>query len=109
MPARVFEHVVTAAGPDDGSQMAHCIYLHGFASSPQSGKVGFLSDRLADHGLTLRCPDLNDPDFSTLTVSRMIDQVEVVVGQLPSEPGRAVRVESRCVRGAALRRAGFTW
>ena len=86
MSVRVSEHVVSAAGPDDGPAMAHCIYLHGFASSPQSGKVSFLSDRLADHGLTLRCPDLNDPDFSTLTVSRMIDQVETVVGELPPAP-----------------------
>ena len=66
--------------------MAHLLYLHGFASSPQSGKVRFLSDRLAEHGLTLRCPDLNDPDFSTLTVSRMIEQVEALVEQRPSEP-----------------------
>ena len=86
MPPRVSEHVVSVAGRDDSRQMAHLIYLHGFASSPQSGKVSFLSDRLAEHGLRLHCPDLNDPDFSTLTVSRMIDQVEALLGQLPSEP-----------------------
>lgn len=86
MPPRVSEQVVSVGGPHDGSQMAQLIYLHGFASSPQSGKVSFLSERLAEHGLTLHCPDLNDPDFSTVTVSRMIDQVEALIGQLPSEP-----------------------
>lgn len=86
MPARVSEHVVSAAGSADGSQMPRLFYLHGFASSPRSGKVSFLADRLAAHGLTLRCPDLNEPDFSTLTVSRMIGQVEAEIEQLQPEP-----------------------
>ena len=60
--------------------------LHGFASSPDSGKARFLSDRLAQYGLSLHCPDLNEPDFSTLTVTRMIDQVEAAVRALPDAP-----------------------
>jgi hypothetical protein len=51
------------------------VYLHGFASSPQSSKATFLSDRLAQRGVSVHTPDLNLPDFSTLTVSRMLDQV----------------------------------
>ena len=66
--------------------MTQLMYLHGFASSPQSGKVSFLSEQLAEHGLTLRCPDLNEPDFSTLTVTRMIEQVEAEVRRRPAEP-----------------------
>lgn len=61
-------------------------YLHGFASSPQSSKSSFLSTCLARHGVTLRCPDLNEPDFSTLTVTRMIEQVEAMLAQLPPQP-----------------------
>ena len=56
--------------------MQHVLYLHGFVSSPQSGKATFLADRLSAYGLTLICPDLNLPDFSTLTVTRMVRQVE---------------------------------
>ena len=66
--------------------MKHLFYLHGFASSPESGKARFLADRLAPHGLALQCPDLNEPDFSTLTVTRMIDQVEAAVRALPEAP-----------------------
>jgi pimeloyl-ACP methyl ester carboxylesterase len=54
----------------------HIFYLHGFASSPQSTKAQFFGDRLAARGVRLHCPDFNQPDFSTLTVSRMLQQVE---------------------------------
>jgi uncharacterized protein len=53
----------------------HLFYLHGFASSPQSTKVGYFRERLAEHGIDLRCPDFNQPDFSTLTMTRMLDQL----------------------------------
>jgi pimeloyl-ACP methyl ester carboxylesterase len=50
-------------------------YLHGFASSAQSSKAAFFASRLVEHGVTLQTPDFNEPDFSTLTVTRMIAQV----------------------------------
>ena len=52
------------------------LYLHGFASSPASSKAEYLANRLAPLGVALERPDLNAPDFSTLTVTRMISQVE---------------------------------
>lgn len=52
------------------------LYLHGFASSPQSSKATFFSTRLAERGIEMMVPDLNQPDFSTLTVSRMLQQVD---------------------------------
>ena len=61
----------------------HVLYLHGFASSPQSSKAQFLGERLAARGVTLQCPDFNGPDFSTLTVSRMLQQVESRIAALP--------------------------
>jgi pimeloyl-ACP methyl ester carboxylesterase len=50
-------------------------YLHGFASSPQSTKVGYFRERLHERGIELRCPDFNQPDFATLTLTRMLDQL----------------------------------
>ena len=51
------------------------VYLHGFASSSQSTKASYFGERLAGHGVGFRCPDFNEPDFSTLTITRMLDQL----------------------------------
>ena len=60
------------------------IYLHGFASSAQSTKGQFFTARFADVGIPVVTPDLNAPDFSTLTVSRMLDEVgSVMAGGAP--------------------------
>jgi uncharacterized protein len=50
-------------------------YFHGFASSAKSTKAGYFAERLREHGRQLHCPDFNEPDFRTLTLSRMLDQV----------------------------------
>lgn len=50
------------------------IYLHGFASSSYSGKATYLGERLQQRGVQFLAPDLNFPDFSTLTVTRMLEQ-----------------------------------
>jgi pimeloyl-ACP methyl ester carboxylesterase len=63
----------------------HVLYLHGFASSPQSSKAQFFADRFADCRIGFSCPDLNQPDFSTLTVSRMLQQSETLISRLPAE------------------------
>jgi uncharacterized protein len=52
------------------------LYLHGFASSPESSKARFLSRKFAERSVRMLVPDLNQPDFSTLTVTRMLQQVE---------------------------------
>jgi len=59
------------------------IYLHGFASSPQSSKATFFAERFAAAGMKFLCPDLNDPAFSTLTVSRMLQHLEKRISSLP--------------------------
>ena len=50
------------------------VYLHGFASSPRSSKATFFAEKLASKGINMVTPDLNEPDFSTLTASRMLKQ-----------------------------------
>lgn len=58
------------------------VYLHGFASSPRSSKATLLGARLQSAGISMTCPDLNEPDFATLTTTRMIRQVEGHVAEL---------------------------
>jgi pimeloyl-ACP methyl ester carboxylesterase len=62
------------------------IYLHGFASSARSSKAAFFASKLSEHGVRLHTPDLNEPEFSTLTISRMLAQVEAVRRTLAPGP-----------------------
>ena len=62
------------------------IYLHGFASSAHSTKGSFLAGKFRERGLTLHTPDFNEPDFPTLTVTRMVEQVEALIDRLPPAP-----------------------
>jgi pimeloyl-ACP methyl ester carboxylesterase len=55
------------------------LYLHGFASSSHSGKATYLGERLRARGLTVVIPDLNQPDFATLTITRMLGQVRTIL------------------------------
>jgi uncharacterized protein len=59
------------------------LYLHGFASSPQSTKAQYFADRFQSLGISLIIPDLNQGDFYHLTLSRQIHQVEAL---LPTHP-----------------------
>jgi uncharacterized protein len=51
------------------------IYLHGFASHPNSAKAKYLRDRFTSIGVNLQIPNLNLDDFSHLTISRQVEQV----------------------------------
>jgi hypothetical protein len=66
--------------------MRHVFYLHGFASSPASSKAALLAARLRRHGLDLHCPDFNEPDFETMTITRMLEQVDAALVALPPGP-----------------------
>lgn len=59
--------------------MTRYIYLHGFASGPGSAKAQDLKHRLASLGLTLEIPDLNQGDFTHLTLSRQLQQVQDLI------------------------------
>jgi hypothetical protein len=64
-------------------------YLHGFASSAKSTKAGLFAEHLRGHGVTLRCPDFNEPDFATMTLTRMLSQLESELDAL-DEPAALV-------------------
>src|ERR1051325_9342323 len=62
------------------------VYLHGFASSPRSSKARLFAERAAAARIRFACPDLNEPDFRSLTVSRMMDEVDRTIDELPQGP-----------------------
>lgn len=51
------------------------IYLHGFASTPESAKAVYLRDGFAAAKISLEVPDLNQGDFSHLTLTRQMAYV----------------------------------
>ncbi|TAK10532.1 MAG: alpha/beta fold hydrolase [Acidobacteria bacterium] len=57
----------------------HVVYLHGFASSPASGKAQRFRQECEARGWSFACPDLNLPAFETLTITRMLDQTRDVI------------------------------
>ena len=59
------------------------IYLHGFASSVHSSKATYLGERLRARGIDVRVPDLNEPDFPTLTVTRMLARTRALMDEAP--------------------------
>lgn len=63
------------------------IYLHGFASGPGATKAQALTARCRQVGIDLQVPDLNQGDFTHLTLSRQISQI---VDLLPQSSGEAV-------------------
>lgn len=60
----------------------HYLYLHGFASSPQSTKAQYLRDRFAELNIPLHLLDLNQGNFSHLTITRQLQQAREA---LPSD------------------------
>ena len=57
------------------------VWLHGFASGPTSTKARYVKERLAATGQVLEIPDLNEPAFRDLTVTRMLEQLAKIIGK----------------------------
>ncbi|WP_321471744.1 YqiA/YcfP family alpha/beta fold hydrolase [uncultured Paludibaculum sp.] len=52
------------------------LYLHGFASSPNSRKAVVFQERFAARGLTLLVPDLAEGGFRNLTITGQLEIIE---------------------------------
>lgn len=63
-------------------QTQHYIYLHGFASSPNSTKALYFKQKFAGQNINLIMPDMNEDDFANLTLSRQINLVKEIISQL---------------------------
>lgn len=67
------------------------VYLHGFASGPQSSKAQFFRARFAERGVPFEIPQLDEGNFETLTVSGQLRVID-----------RAVRGETVVLMGSSL-------
>jgi len=63
------------------------VYLHGFASGPQSRKAQAFRNALSEQGIDLEIPDLAAGDFEHLTI---FGQLGVVTNTLGGEPARLI-------------------
>lgn len=61
------------------------LYLHGFASAPQSTKAIYLRDRFHELNQSLLIPDLNQNDFFSLMLTRQIQQCENILSNYPGD------------------------
>ena len=63
--------------------MTRIVYLHGFASSPQSSKAQFFKRKFDALGVRFEAPQLDQGDFERLTISSQLGVVERAVAGRP--------------------------
>ena len=66
--------------------MTRVVYLHGFASGPQSSKAQFFRARFEERGLKtgdFEIPQLDEGDFEHMTITRMIGAMDRAVSGDP--------------------------
>jgi hypothetical protein len=75
------------------------VYLHGFASSPQSSKARFFAGKFAQAGVAFEAPQLDQGEFSNLTISGQM----LVVGNAVSANGeKLAKGEPLVLMGSSL-------
>jgi uncharacterized protein len=60
------------------------LYLHGFASGPQSRKAQFFREMLASAGVALEIPALDQGDFEHLTITSQLDFITRMLNGQPA-------------------------
>lgn len=64
------------------SELAQILYLHGFASGPQSTKGRYFANQFAQIGAETAMPDLNEGDFRGLTITRQLKLIDKIVQEV---------------------------
>lgn len=59
------------------------LYLHGFASGPQSRKAQFFRQKFAAAGIAVEIPALDEDDFEHLTITRQLDLMTRIIAGRP--------------------------
>jgi pimeloyl-ACP methyl ester carboxylesterase len=59
------------------------LYLHGFASGPNSKKASFFREQLGAAGTSLEVPDLTEGNFEQLTITSQLKVLEQLAGGDP--------------------------
>jgi uncharacterized protein len=75
------------------------VYLHGFASSPQSSKARFFGGKFAEAGVAFEAPQLDQVEFSKLTIS---GQILVVGGAVSAHREKLAKGEPLVLMGSSL-------
>jgi pimeloyl-ACP methyl ester carboxylesterase len=60
------------------------VYLHGFASSPQSGKAQFFKRKLGAEGIDVDIPRLDGGDFERLSITGQLAVIDAAVAKQPT-------------------------
>lgn len=64
--------------------MTRIVYLHGFASSPNSGKAQFFRRKFAERRVPMEIPRLDEGNFENLTISGQLKVIERAVAAKPA-------------------------
>jgi hypothetical protein len=75
------------------------VYLHGFASSPQSSKARFFGSKFAEAGVAFDAPQLDQGEFRNLTIS---SQMLVVGNAVCAHRERLAKGEPLVLMGSSL-------
>jgi uncharacterized protein len=65
--------------------MMKFIYLHGFASGPDSQKACVFKDRFQKARQSLSVPDLQEGDFENLTLSKQVALIQRIIDKNPED------------------------
>ena len=75
------------------------VYLHGFASSPQSSKARFFASKFGEAGVAFEAPQLDQGEFSNLTIS---GQMLVVGNAVSAHREKLAKGEPLVLMGSSL-------